>query len=526
MEFDTGNEEFKLRLDTTLKYSAAARLQGRSPNLSRTISGPAGVVGPNNLNQDDGDNNFDRGLVSNRLDMLGELDARYRNFGARVSAAAWYDTVYNQGTDNTSSSSNHIPANEFPSDTRKFMGRRAEILDAFVSGKFAVADTDVTVRLGRHTLLWGESLFFGANGIAGGQAPTDLIKVQSVPNSQFKETARPTGKLSGQAQVSSNLSVGAYLGYEWEGTRLMPVGAYLSGSDIAGPGGERLYAGTSGAWTKAGDIQPSNFGHGGVQLRMRAPSIDTDFGLYAIRFHALTPSNIYNTLSGTAPALTARTTRFAYHEGIRAFGASVAKTVGMWSLAAETSVRQNAPLASVGRRIVSADGMSIGFDNDHNPGYAVGRTAHAQFSWLASLGPNWIANESSFNGEIAWNKRLSVGRNVDMLNPNADVSATSMRVVYSATYRQVVPGLDLTPSIGASYTWGNSSAIGPSFGVNKGGDYSIGLAANYLGSWTAAVNLVGFHGPEGSQLDNAGNAQFKQALKDRRFISVSLRNTF
>jgi hypothetical protein len=524
VEFDTGNDDLKVRLDTTAKYSAAWRMNDRSPALANTVFGPAGVVGPNNLNQADGDNNFGRGLVSNRIDLLGELDARYRNYGARVSAAAWYDSVYNHGTDNTTTTSNHIPASEFPADTRKFMGRDAEVLDAFVFGRFDLGDEPLTLRLGRHTLLWGESLFFGTNGIAGGQAPVDLVKLLSVPNSQFKETARPTGKLSGQLQVNSDVAVGAYVGYEWEATRLTPVGAYLSSSDIAGPGGERLLAGPAGAFMRAPDVEPPNSGQGGVQLRWRANSIDTDFGLYAIRFHAMTPSNIYNALGGTPPAVAPQSTRFAYQEGIRAYGASFAKTVGEWSLAGEASLRQNSPLASSGRTIIPAIGQ--GFDNSDNPGYAVGQSAHAQFSWLAGLGPNLIANESSFLGEIAWNTRLKVTRNEAMLNPNADRSAASLRLVYSATYRQVMSGLDLTPSVGASYTRGRSSALGPGFGVNRGGDYNVGLAATYLGAWTFSISYVGFYGPEGSALDNANNAQFKQALKDRNFVTASLRTTF
>jgi hypothetical protein len=113
-----------------------------------------------------------------------------------------------------------------------------------------------------------------------------------------------------------------------------------------------------------------------------------------------------------------------------------------------------------------------------------------------------------------------------MLNPNADRSATGVRMVFAPTYRQVLAGLDLTPSIGLGYTWGKSSAVGPGFGVDKGGDFNVGLSGVYLGNWTAAVNYVRFLGPEGSTLDNANNAQFMQALKDRNFVTVSLRTTF
>lgn len=526
LEFDTGNPDVKLRWDNTVKYSITGRVKERSPGLSRTAFGPGGVVGPNNLNQDDGDNNFGRGIVSNRLDVLSELDLSMSNFGGRISAAAWYDEVYNGGTDNTTLTSNNTPASAFPGETRKLMGRKAELLDAFVWGKFDLAGRPASLRLGRHTLLWGESLFFGANGIAGGQAPLDLIKLLSVPNSQFKEIARPTGKVSGQVQLTDTLTLGGYLGYEWEKTRLMPAGAYLSTSDTMGPGATRINAGPTGVFQRADDLEPPDSGQGGLQLRWRVDAIDADLGFYAIRYHATTPSNINNTLAGFPPALTAQSYRWLYHEGVRAFGTSIAKTVGDWSLAGEASIRQNTPLASSGQSVIPAIGVGTRYNNSDNPGYAVGETAHAQFSWLASLGPSFISREASFVGEVAWNKRIKVTHNPQMLNPNADESAVGMRMVYSPAYRQALPGLDLSPSVGLGYTWGKSSAIGPGFGVDKGGDLNVGLTAVYLGKWTASVNYVHFLGPQGPTLDNANNAQFKQALKDRNFVTFSLRTTF
>lgn len=525
-EIDTGNPDFKLRWDNTLKYSAAARIAKRSPGLSQTVFGPTGVVGANNLNQDDGDNNFSRGIVSNRLDLLSELDASYGNVGGRLSAAAWYDAYYNRGNQNTSFTANHAPGNEFPTETRDIMGRKAELLDAFVFGKFQLGDRPATVRLGRHTLLWGESLFFGSNGIAGGMAPLDLPKLLSVPNSQFKEIARPTGKLSGQVQLSSDLVFGAYVAYEWEKTRLMPVGAYLSASDSLGPGAERINAGPTGVFRRNGDLDARDSGQYGVQLRWHVDAIDTDLGFYAIRYHANGPSNIWTTLNGAPPALTASSYRWVYHEGIRAFGVSFARTIDEWGLAGEASIRQNTPLASSGQSVIPAIGVGVAFDNRDNPGYAVGETAHLQLSWIASLGPSVVSREASFVGEIAWNQRTKVTKNEAMLNPNADKSATAMRIVYAPSYRQVWPGLDLTPSVGLGYAWGKSSAVGPAFGVDKGGDINVGLGAVYLGTWNANLSYVHFLGREAPTLDNRNNAQYQQALKDRNFVTFSLRTTF
>lgn len=499
IEIDTGNPDWKLRWDNTLKYSLMTRLERPLPELSTS--------GINLANQNDGNNNFKRGLVSSRVDWLTELDLAGPGYGARVSAAAWYDSVYNGKTDNPGVTPNHIPASEFTSETRKLMGRDAELLDAFVYANFDLGEKPATVRVGRHTLLWGESLFFGGNGIAGGQAPLDLVKLLSVPNSTFKEVARPTGKISGQVQLSSDMSLGGYLTYDWQKTRLIPVGAYLSVSDTQGPGSERLLG---PGFVNGGDVDAKDSGQGGLQLRFRVPSIDTDFGLYAIRYHATGPSNI----NFTPPNY-----RWLYHEGIKAYGASFAKSVGEWGLAGEVSVRQNTPLAS---RAVAGSFAN----NSSNPGYAVGETAHAQFSWLASLGPSFISQEASFVGEVAWNKRLKVTHRSDLLNPNADESAVAMRMVYAPTYRQVTPGLDLTPSVGLGYAWGKSSAVGPAFGVDKGGDLSLGLAATYLGKWNFGVNYVRYLGTAAPVQDALNLVQYQQALKDRDYLSLSVRTTF
>lgn len=522
MEIDVGNPDIKVRFDNTVKYSTAFRLRDQSPALSSCATC---------LNQNDGNNNFNKGLVSNRVDLLSEFDITSQSFGARISGAAWYDFKYNTSNDNKTITSNSIPSNEFPNATRDLMGRKAEILDAFVFGKSEIGDMPATFRLGRHTLLWGESLFFGSNGIAGGQAPVDLIKLLSVPNAQFKETAMPTGKLSGQIRVTPEMSVGAYYQYDWRKTRLMPVGAHLSTSDSLGEGAQRIIAGNPAAPNPPAllaqpDMKARDSGQYGVQLRMRAPSIDTDFGLYAIRYHAMGPSNVYSTVLGVPPAVTPTSYQWAYAEGIKAFGASFAKTLGEFALAGEVSVRRDTPLASSGRTILPSIGVNVGLNNTNNPGYAVGNTAHAQVSWMATLAPSFISNEASLLGEIAWNTRTSITRNASMLNPNADKSATSMRVVYAPSYRQILPGLDITIPAGFSYTRGRSSAIGPGFGVNRGGDMNIGLTATYLNGWTFSANWAHFYGPEGPTLDATNNAQFKQALKDRDYISLAIRNTF
>lgn len=155
-QLETGNPDLKVRWDNTVKYSAAWRLRDPSAALV------------SEANQDDGDRNFKKGLISNRVDLLTEMDVVFGNFGGRVSGAAWYDDIYNRSNDNNSPGTvNHVsrPFNEFTKSTEKLHGRKGELLDAFIFGKGTLGEGNVSFRLGRHALLWGESLFVEADGI-------------------------------------------------------------------------------------------------------------------------------------------------------------------------------------------------------------------------------------------------------------------------------------------------------------------------------------------------------------------------
>lgn len=500
-QIETGNPDVTVRWDNTLKYSAAWRVEDQSNYLLT-----------NNINNEDGDNNFDKGLISNRVDLLSELDIVFGNFGARLSGAAWYDTVYNESNDKNDVSAltvNHTstPANEFSKKTRDLHGRKGELLDAFVFGQTYFGDSFATFRAGRHAQLWGESLFFGDNGIAGGMAPIDAVKALSVPNTQFKELIRPTGQVSGQVLMDSGLSIGAYYQYEWEKTRIPAVGSYFSSSELAADGTERAFF---GAWLpKGNDIEAKDSGQYGVQLRFQVG--ETDLGLYAIRYHAKTPQvymrpgqDFFN----------------VYAEDISAYGASFSRSLGFVNWAGEVSVRRNMPLAS--NLGIDFDGTG---DNDDNPLYAVGRTAHAQLSWIATVPRNFLAEDASFLGEVAWNRVTSVTKNPNnVMNTNADRDAWSVRMVYEPKYYQVLSGLDLSVPVGVGYGIGNSS-VGGNFLGDEVGNMNIGISGTYMRAWRFGASYTHFFGPEGTAVED-GQQSFKQALADRDFASITLSRTF
>ncbi|PRA60343.1 hypothetical protein CQ065_21375 [Pseudomonas sp. MYb187] len=527
-EVQTDNPDLSLRWDNTLKYSSAWRLKDQSSKLSSDQV---------SLNQDDGDRNFDKGLISNRLDVLSELDIGYREYGARISGAGWFDTEYQKDNDNndpTRANQRSVAYDEFTDDTRHLHGGDGELLDAFVYWNGDLADRALSVRLGRHGLIWGESLFFGANGIAGGMAPVDVVKAVSVPNTQFKEITRPVSQLSTTYQLTDALSVGAYYQFEWEETRLPGAGSYFSVSDTIGEGNERLIVGapfppflggnpgSPAAFFHGNDKEAKSSGQGGLQLRYTADNVE--YGLYAIQYHDKSPK-LYLKPSATGPNFaTGQIGEYywVYPEEIRALGASFATTLDEYSFAGEASMRWNMPLVSNGQTVTP--GMVA--DNDDHPLYAVGRTAHLNLNMLASLGPSFIANEASLVGEIAWNRLLSVTKNRAALDPSATDDGVGIKLVYSPTYRQIFPGIDLSVPVGVSYFPMGKSAVISSFGPDRGGDFNIGLNATYLDRVTFGLTYTHYYGPEDTNLNAASQFTFKQSLKDRDYLAFSVKTTF
>lgn len=527
-QVDTGNPDFSLRWDNTVKYSAAWRTQNPSSKLTE------GRVA---LNQDDGDRAFKKGLISNRTDILSELDMSFKNVGARLSGATWYDTAYQHDNDNDDparANARSVAYDEFTDDTRHLHGGDGELLDAFVYWNGELGDHATSIRAGRHGLIWGESLFFGANGIAGGMAPVDVVKAQSVPNTQFKEITRPVSQLSGTFQLTDDVSLGAFYQLEWEETRLPGAGSYFSTSDTIGEGNERLIVGapfpaflggnpgSPAAFFHGNDKEAKSSGQGGLQLKYSAETVE--YGLYAIQYHDKTPKLYLKPSTGAPNFGTGQIGEYywVYPEDIRAFGGSFSTTVDEYSFAGEASMRWNMPLVSNGQTLLPG----VVADNDDDALYAVGRTAHVNLNVLASFGPNFLARESGLVGEIAWNRLLSVTKNRNALDPNATDDGLGFKVVYTPTYRQFFSGIDISIPVGVSYFPLGKSAVFSSFGPDKGGDMNIGITATYLDRVTAGLTYTHYYGAEDTNLNAASQFNYKQSLKDRDYLAFSVKTTF
>lgn len=509
VQFDTTNSDLKIRWDNNLKYSTMWRTDSRSSKLVAEV------------NQDDGDRNFAKGLVSNRVDLLSELDVVYKDFGFRVSGAAWYDSVYNSRNDNNSpltANSASVDNRHFTDPTEKLHGRKAELLDAFLLGRFEPAGMPLTLRAGKHTLVYGETLFFGANGIAAAQGPVDAVKALSVPNTQFKELLMPVQQISGQMQLNGEFSLGAYYQLDWKKTRLPGAGSYFSTIDFLGDGAERLFVAPGIAFNRQKDMNARDQGQGGIQLRWRPQNSETEYGFYAVRYHDKTPQIYILPASGSF--------RWVYPEIIKAYGASFSTVLGDTNVAGEVSYRTNMPLVSPGQADLTGTA-----DNDGHALYAIGRTAHANLSAIHAWGSTALFDNATITAELGWNRLLSVTKNPLALDPNTTRDAWGLRFIFEPNYYQVLPGLDVSVPIGLGYNPEGRSAVVGAFngGANEGGDLSVGVKGEYLKNLRLSLSYTHFFGATKTTLQPVAGGyvqNFGQALSDRNYVSFSAQYSF
>ncbi|WP_321812252.1 MULTISPECIES: DUF1302 domain-containing protein [unclassified Burkholderia] len=513
--FTFDNPDLTGDFNTTLSYTGAYRLRPAGQNL---LFGP---TNPAAINQDDGNNAFrHRGIVENRFAIFSEMDMKYMEYGFRISGEAYYDTMYNRHNANNSAfTSNNLSVsyNQFTDATTTVKGKQAQLLDAFVYGSRRVGNIPISVRIGQLAQEWGETLFFGANGIAGGMVPVDVDKLFSDPSAEFKQIVMPVPQATISAQLPYHITLGAYYQFRWRSDQLPPAGSYFSSSDILGQGAESFYLpipGFPSHLVRANDQAGKDTGQFGFQLRFSPTGWNTDFGLYWIRFNAKDPEIYANPEMGNY--------RLVYGNGVRSFGASFSTTLGDANVAGEVSIRENMPLMSDVVLDFSGRGNNTG-----NVLFATGKTAHANLSMLYSVPPTPFWRDAVLMAEVGWNRRLSIDANAQTLDPNATRDAIGVQFVFSPNYYQVLPGLDISVPIGLGYNpVGKSSVVGFNGGGYHTGVFTLGVKGAYERVWNVALRYTRYLGAGQNFLDSAGHYTYGQSLADRDFVSLTLSRSF
>ena len=316
VEFSFADNEITGSLDTTVSYGQLWRVQGQDKTN-------------NDINTNDGNRNFDTGLVSEVFKITSDLEASYQNYGVFIRGTAFYDTqIMDKRNDYLDNNSPAQPSQSFPRDntftreTRHKAGRDAQILDAYVYGNWDVGNMPVSGRLGKQVFNWGEGLFY--RGGVNTTNPVDAAKFR-LPGSEVKEVLVPVEALSFNIGLTDNLSMETFYQFNWKETAIDPVGTYFSETDLFADGGNTAYStnpalgsaafrntyanlsalgvgglqGTNyldsnGVFKVANigtDLNAKNDGQFGVAFRYIAEELNsTEFGFYFVNYHAKEPT--------------------------------------------------------------------------------------------------------------------------------------------------------------------------------------------------------------------------------------------
>ena len=527
-EFDTGNPELTVRWDNTPRLNVGWRVEGIDP-----------MIGNNQL-YDEGTYSFGKGhAVAERLDWFTELDVVYqKRFGGRLSAQAWYDAAYTaHGRSNPAFApiASYVD-NAFTDYTKNlYRGPDAEFLDAFVFGRFDLGEVPLTVKLGRHTLYWGESLFVNGNmnSIAYAQNPLDLQKGFATPGAEAKELFRPLNQISAQAAVSDELTLMAQYYFEWDSFRFPEGGTFLGPVDFAFRGPQRQYLGKQlGFATNGGNLDPNEMGDWGVGARWSPAWLDGTLGAYYRNYSDKLPQTL---LTKVGPN-NASQYNLIYAGDISLYGISLAKNIAGLSLGAELSYRSNTPLNSV----VLGNAAAAGIPAQGETAGPRGNTANGLVNVLGVVPKTAVFDAATWAAELVWAHLVSVKSGGDLFIGEGykscagknkwDGCVTSnyfgMSAGFTPTWFQVAPGVDLSMPLAI---FGGLSGNAPTvFAGNQGnGNYSIGLSADVYQKYRFDLRYIDYFGhtkDNGTQV-TAQNG-FTTLLKDRGSVYLTFKTTF
>ncbi|MWV13825.1 DUF1302 family protein [Pseudomonas sp. R-28-1W-6] len=390
VEFSLAEDQVSGSLDTTVSYGQLWRVQGRDKTNDDT-------------NGNDGNRNFDTGLVSEVFKLTSELEANYQNYGLFMRGTAFYDT---QIMDKRNDNDDYRPSQGYPDDnsftyeTRHKAGRDAQILDAYLFGNWDVGNMPLTVKVGSQVFNWGEGIFY--RGGINTTNPVDAAKFR-LPGSELKEVLVPVEAFNFNIGLTDNLSLESFYQWNWKESAIDPVGTYFSETDLFAAGGTTAYTaydnplvGTVMAGylnevasglvgngpfgpnayldpqhnvfkvaNVGSDINAKNDGQFGFALRYVAEELNlTEFGLYYINYHAKEPQiavdmgayqgvdmaalgaaqGFFAPAIATFDAASNAIARREYVEDIRVYGFSFNTTIGEASVFGELAYRPNLPV--------------------------------------------------------------------------------------------------------------------------------------------------------------------------------------
>jgi hypothetical protein len=525
--FDNG---VQLQVDSTVTYGAQWRVEDSDDRITGEkfladlqdnpllpfLDPDYAQEGTLLINSNDGNNNFDKGLISNRLTLLVDFDLSWEDYGFFLRGKAFFDDVY-KNDDTNLDETGFITYNsgtlyggdagrgDFPSQTRDQHGDQVEFLDAFVYGTWELpGDRLMDLRVGRQVINWGESTFY--QGINSVQNRVDATAANT-PGVEIKEILLPTGAIYLQVDLFANLTLESYYQYEWLENDLNGVGSYFSTTDQVGPGANAFLIPTPNTPFLPPELRGNEFQLRGVQRGRDDNASDSgqwglafhyitesnwDIGLYQINGHDKKPSFAlnYTTLPGL-PQLIPLDYRLRYYEDISATGLSFTTVVGETNVQGELSFLDGTPM-------VDANGDPQRED-----------FLKAQLGGSHVFGPTFLADDTVLTFEGFYGEVTSA--NSDELREDDHAWGYSLLAEFS--YNNAFQGWDLKVPVYMKHDVDGILREIQHF--NDAQVVSLGLKGIYLNNLTADLTYAWYFGGGSDNL-----------LRDRDNIALTVKYSF
>ncbi|GMR08160.1 MAG: DUF1302 domain-containing protein [Gammaproteobacteria bacterium] len=537
-EFNQG--ELSGSFDTTISLGATWRVEGRDKDLI----GVANLGRLRSVNTDDGNINYDKGVVSSVIKVTHDLEVDYRNFGAFVRAT-YFNDFKNNGNNDLTSKAEGIVDNDF------------SFLDGYVRGSFKLGGRALDVRLGKQVVSWGESTFI-QNSI-NVLNPVDVRRLR-IPGSELREALTPVNMLWFSQELTDNLSFEAAILSNFDHVEIDPRGTYFSTNDFASAGGQYVvtgfgandesrcalaFPGNAVCIPRAADRDARDTGQYGVAFRYLAQQLnDTEFGFFFVNYHSRVPIISAHAVSGATP----NTADYfvEYPEDIQLYGLSFNTVMNNGiALQGEISHRDDVPLQIEDVEILlsalcsaaSQLGACPGGLGSEVPGYIRRDVTQVQLTATKLIGGSNIfkANQWVLLGEVGWTYvhnmpdedvlRLE-GPNTPLpANPAvagtaqddgyADQSSWGYRLVTRLDYNSAIGAVNLSPRLAFAHDV-NGTTPGPGGNFIEGRKaLTLGLGASYLNAWTGDLSYTRLYGGGDHNL-----------LHDRDFVSMNIKYSF
>jgi hypothetical protein len=143
----------------------------------------------------------------------------------------------------------------------------------------------VRLKVGKHSIFWGDVVFNANHSVAYSQMPGDTRKQLSSPGIEAKETVLPVAQISGQIQLADTLSLAGQYFLDWKPNRNPEGGTYYGAADFLFDGPDHFSLAPGFAVPRAEAVEPDKKrGNWGINLKWSPEWLDGTLGVYYREF--------------------------------------------------------------------------------------------------------------------------------------------------------------------------------------------------------------------------------------------------